>query len=306
MAQHWDRTTEHGAMVRALWPEPDEIPHTAQPGDATFLRMYPPGRQPRPGSLRSDHLEMDSHWHFHDMHQLFCTFEGAIEIEAEVGRHLISRQLAAWIPAQVAHRASLHCTPSVSVFFTGDMVPDEGNRIRSLVVTPLMREMLREATRWPLHDAEDPVRQAFFAAMAALCSEWIEDQETQLFLPACTDARLKRALDFTAERSDAKLAEVCAIAGMSERSLRRHLRAETGLTWEAWRQRSRLLQAISMLGETEAPIIEVAAACGFESPSAFAKAFRAALGEAPSDYRRRISTGQGDGPSTPALPGLDR
>lgn len=289
MAQRWDRTSDHGEMARVLWPEPDEMPVTPRPGDAMFLRMYPPGQEPRPGSLRSDHLEMDSHWHFHDMHQLFFTFEGAIELEAADGRHLISQQLAAWIPAEVAHLASLHRTPSVSIFFTGDMIANPGNRIRSLMVTPLMREMMRETGRWPLHGPETPVRKAFYTALGGLCEEWIESQETGLFLPACDDARLKRALDYTAEHADAKLADVCAVAGMSERSLRRHFRAETGLTWEAYRQRSRLLQALALLSEMDAPIIEIAAQCGFESPSAFAKAFRAAMGEAPSDYRSRMA-----------------
>lgn len=290
MAQRWDRSSEqHGEMARVLWPEPDATPVTPAAADATFLRMYPPGSEPRPGSLRADHLELDSHWHFHDMHQLFCTFEGAIELEAADGRHLISQQLAAWIPAEVAHLAHLHRTPSVSIFFTREMIAAPTDRIRSLIVTPLMREMMRETARWPLHGPETPVRRAFYSALAALCEEWIETQETGLFLPACDDPRLKRALDYTAQHADAKLADVCAAAGMSERSLRRHFRAETGLTWEAYRQRSRLLQAISLLGETEEPITEVAARCGFESPSAFAKAFRMAMGESPSDYRTRVA-----------------
>jgi AraC-like DNA-binding protein len=232
---------------------------------------------------------MDSHWHFHDMHQLFFTFEGAIEVAAENGRHLVSQHLAAWIPADVVHRASLHHTPSVSVFFTSRMVPNAGERIRSLVVTPLMREMMREAARWPLHGAEAPVRTVFFNAMAALCVEWIEQQETELFLPACGDPRLKRALDYTSDQAHAKLPDVCVAAGMSERSFRRHLRAETGLTWEAWRQRSRLLHAATLLSETDVPITEAALHCGFESSSGFAKAFRAVMGEAPSDFRRRTT-----------------
>jgi AraC-like DNA-binding protein len=291
MMQRGDRTSEHGEMARALWPDLDRTPETPLPADAAFLRMYPPGNEPRPGSLRSDHITLDSHWHFHDMHQLFFTFEGAIELAAADGRHLISQQLAAWIPAQVAHRASLHGTPSVSIFFTGAQIAHPGNRIRSLIVTPLMREMMRETARWPLHGPEIPIRKAFYAALGALCEEWIESQETGLFLPACDDPRLKRALDYTARHAEAKLADVCAAAGMSERSLRRHFHAETGLTWEAYRQRSRLLQAIAALSETDAPIIEIAARCGFASPSAFAKAFRAAMGEAPSDYRSRTVRG---------------
>jgi AraC-like DNA-binding protein len=275
---------------RILWPGSEETPDTPRARDAVFLRMYPPGKTPQAGSLRSDHVDMDSHWHFHDMHQLFFAFEGAVEVESEDGRHLISQQLAAWIPANVAHRASLHQVPSVSIFFTTEMLPQAGSRIRSVMVSPLMREMMREATRWPLHGPASPLRNTFFAAMAGLCDEWIEQQEVGLFLPASTDPRLRRALEYTANRMDARLADVCHAAGLSERTLRRHLRAETGLTWETYRQRSRLLRAMSLLSESSEQIADIAAHCGFESPSAFAKAFRAATGESPRTYRMQAYT----------------
>jgi transcriptional regulator GlxA family with amidase domain len=59
------------------------------------------------------------------------------------------------------------------------------------------------------------------------------------------------------------------------------------MTWEAYRRHARLLRAIAMLGDADAPVSEIAARCGFESPSAFAKAFRRAMGETPSHYRDR-------------------
>jgi len=61
------------------------------------------------------------------------------------------------------------------------------------------------------------------------------------------------------------------------------------MTWEAFRQRARLLRAVTQLDDANTSITEIAAACGFESPSAFAKAFRLSLGESPSAYRRRIN-----------------
>jgi AraC-like DNA-binding protein len=46
-----------------------------------------------------------------------------------------------------------------------------------------------------------------------------------------------------------------------------------------------------LLGDTDEPMSEIAARCGFESPSGFAKAFRHAMGEAPRDYRHRARGG---------------
>lgn len=281
-----DPSAEFPALKQRLWPGSDPIPDVPHACDAPLLRMYPAGQTPRAGSLCSSPLDVDSHWHFHDMHQVIYAFEGAIEVEVEAGRHLIPRQLAAWIPAGLAHRASLRRVRSVVVFLPRHLVPQPGRSMRVLLAGPLLREMMREAMRWQLHGADSPLRSAFFQVVALFCGEWIAD-ETDLFLPSCRDARLRRALDFTAAHSTARLAEVCASAGMSERSLRRHFKAETGMTWEAYRQRSRLLEAIALLGETAAPIGDIAARCGFDSASAFARAFRAAVGEAPSAYRRK-------------------
>ena len=263
----------------------------AMPEDGTLLRMYPPGGQPVAGSLRSDTLDVDSHWHFHDMHQLVYAFESAVEVETAAGRHFVPRQLAAWIPSGVVHRLSLRRIPSGSVFLPGGAVENAGSRIRTLLVSPLMREMLRESMRWPLQAEASPLRTMFFAAMAALCGEWI-GVEADLFLPTCRDPRLQRALDYTAEQTGARVSEVCTRAGLSERTLRRHLRAETGLTWEACRHRQRLLRAVELLGEPREPITQIAAKCGFESPSSFAKAFRQTFGEAPSAYRTKIIGGE--------------
>ncbi len=282
-----DKAVELIILRTALWPDTVKRSQACSPQCAQLLPMYAPGARPRPGSLCSDHLDVHSHWHYHDMHQLMFAFEGAIEVESDCGRHLIPRQLAAWIPAGVAHRTSIHRIRSGSIFLTMDMVEDDEMRIRTVIVSALMREMMREAMRWPLHEAETPLRTAFFLAMAKLCSEWIA-READLFLPTSGNARLKRALDYTARRMDEKLSVVCHYAGMSERSFRRHVKAETGMTWEAYRHRSRLLQAVSLLSETDMSVADIAASCGFESPSAFAKTFRLAVGEAPRGYRNRV------------------
>jgi len=273
--------------------------------EAILLPMCAPGTAPRPGSLHRDGMHVDLQWHFHDMHKLLYAFEGAIEVESTRGRNLIPRQLAAWIPAGVPHCTSVHGVRWVSLFFTTGMLDDREQRVRTLMVSSLMREMMREAMRWPIGAPDSPLRASFFDTMAKLCSEWIT-REANLFLPTSNDPRVKRALDYTNQRMDLNLSEVCRHAGMSERSLRRHLKTETGMTWEAYRHRSRLLQAVSLLSETDEPISEIAARCGFESPSGFAKGFRLEMGESPREYRDRVQPGLSQDVPDTAQRGLNR
>ncbi len=268
-----------------LFPERDVI-QAKSPQLALLMSMQEVGAPPRPGSVHRDGMHVDLQWHFHDMHKLLYAFEGASEVESIRGRNVIPQQLAAWIPAGTPHCTSIHGIRWVSVFFTTDMVIDSEPRVRTVMVSALMREMLREAMRWPINGAENPLRTSFFDTMGKLCSEWIT-READLILPTSADARVERALQYTSQHMDLKIAEICSHAGISERSLRRHLKAETGITWETYRQRSRLLQAISLLSDTDEPISEIARRCGFDSPSAFAKVFRDTMGEAPREYRHR-------------------
>jgi AraC-like DNA-binding protein len=274
-----------------LWPDTadfynGELSRAKSPQLATLLPMHAPGMAVRPGSVYRDGMSVDLQWHSHDMHKLLYAFEGAAEVESTLGRNIIPRQLAAWIPAGVPHCTSIHGIRWVSVFFNSEMVADLERRVRTVMVSTLMREMMREAMRWPIDAPDSPIRTSFYDTMAKLCSEWIT-READLVLPTSADLRVQRALDYTSQRMDLKISEICGHAGISERSLRRHLKAETGITWEAYRHRSRLLQAISLLSDTDEPISEIAGRCGFDSPSAFAKVFRDTMGEAPREYRNR-------------------
>jgi AraC-like DNA-binding protein len=276
-----------GTLLKGTPKSHRPTPLATSPEDAKLMPVCKPGHASGAGAIYGQGMFVDLQWHFHDMHKLLYAFEGAIEVESTRGRNLIPRQLAAWIPAGVPHCTSIHGVRWVSIFFDPPMVQDGEWRVRTVMVSGLMREMMCEAMRWPLDVEDVPVRKAFFTAMAQLCAEWIT-REANLFLPSSKDQRIKRALDHTNRHMDWKLSDVCSRAGISVRSLRRHLKDETGMTWEDYRRRSRLLNAVALLGETDEPISEIASRCGFDSPSGFAKAFRLEMGETPRNYRRRI------------------
>lgn len=254
--------------------------------DAPVETLVDPERRPVAGAVVQDGYDVDTHWHSHDMHQLQYAFDGSIEVEDAWARHLLPRQLAAWIPAGVVHRTSLHRVRSGSVLLSPAMTPNAGDRVRIVEVSPLMREMIVGAMRWPLSTALDETGEAYFAAFARLCGEWI-GQETRLSLPTTTDRRLAAAMAHTrAHCAEADAASASREAGLSERTLRRRFKSDVGLTWEEYRRRARLLASVDLLTTTARPIGAIAAEVGFESQSAFAKAFRSLLGRSPQALRR--------------------
>ncbi|CAN7457053.1 helix-turn-helix transcriptional regulator [Phenylobacterium sp. LjRoot225] len=255
--------------------------------DAPLKTLVDPSRRPAAGAIVQDDYDLDCPWHSHDMHQLQYAFDGAIEVEDAHARYLLPRSLAAWIPAGVAHRTSLHRVRSGSILFGRDTVPPTGDRVRIVEVSPLMREMVQGAMRWPLTAPQDATGRAYFAALVRLCAEWIVE-ETPLSLPTAREPRLQAAMAYTrAHLRDGDIGAACRAAGLSERTLGRRFRHEIGMSWEEYRRRSRLLAAAALLDAGEASIGEVAAAVGFESQSSFARAFRGLTGKSPREFRRR-------------------
>ncbi len=108
-----------------------------------------------------------------------------------------------------------------------------------------------------------------------------------LHLPMPSDRRLRKITDgLTGNPADGRtLGDWARSAGASERTLARHFRRETGMTFGSWRQRLRLLTAIASLAEGR-PVTAVAYDLGYESPSAFVAMFRRELGTPPGRYMR--------------------
>ena len=253
--------------------------------DAPLKTIVDPARRPAAGAVIQDDYDLDCPWHSHDMHQLQYAFDDSIEVEDAHARYLLPRSLAAWIPAGVAHRTSLHRVRSGSILFAADLVQSVGERVRIIEASPLMREMMKAAMRWPLSEPQDGTGHAYFAALARLCAEWI-GREAPLSLPSTREPLLQAAMTYTRTHlRDGDVAATCRAAGLSERTLRRLFASQAGMTWDEYRRRARLLTAAALLSDTRLPVGQIAAEVGFESQSAFSRTFRKLTGKTPRDWR---------------------
>ncbi|HEX4178714.1 MAG TPA: helix-turn-helix transcriptional regulator [Rhizomicrobium sp.] len=226
-------------------------------------------------------------WHVHPNHQLIFALEGVTQIETAEARYLLPVGRAAWIPAGVCHRTAIADVDGTSLYFPRASVPTAGNRVRILAADNLMREMMLHAMRWPRGLAErNPLAVSFFRTLSLLCQTWLES-ELPLSLPGANHPALARAMDHALTHlGTMTLAAAIKRAGMSERTFRRVFRAETNMSWQAWLTQARMLRAMALLAEGRR-VTDVAARVGYQSLSAFAKAFFLLTGENPASYRQR-------------------
>ena len=198
---------------------------------------------------------------------------------------LVPPTRALWAPAGVVHAIQMRGSVAMrTIYVPADVAQGLPARCHAIEIRPLLREMILHIVGLRLLRADEPAHlrmaQVFLDLVAAA-------QSLPLFAPMPRDPRAvavaRRMRDDPA--SQAKIDTLARDAGASVRTLQRLFREETGMRFVEWRQRLRLLHAITLL-EQGAQVTQAGAAAGYASTSAFSAAFRAHMGETPSGYAR--------------------
>ena len=227
--------------------------------------------------------------HSHKRHQLLYATQGTVTLEVQDARFLLPPQRAAFIPAGTRHVTSMGNTQVLSLFFDSRLVRAPSREVRVLDVTPLLRELIQYAARWPpSRRRADRLANAYFRSFGLLLEEWLETPGAY-HLPRGGSQPVRRAIELTVEHcAELELPSLCRKLGVSERSLRRHLRAETGFGFRELLCQARVLRAMELLADGRSSVTDTALAVGFDSLSAFAKSFARVAGESPRTYRERV------------------
>jgi AraC-like DNA-binding protein len=206
-----------------------------------------------------------------------------LAISTDAGTWFAPGTRAIWVPAGAVHahraygRLDLHM---LGLPATTNPLGLDAPTV--LVVSPLLRELIRAYTRTP-HD-DSPERRRL---RAVLLDELRASPQRPVHLPEPTDPRLVAVCAaLRRDPSDTRtLAALGTDAGVSERTLTRLFRAECGMTFPQWRTQLRLYHALRMLADGS-PVTTVAHACGWSSTSAFIDVFRRAYGHTPGAHNR--------------------
>jgi AraC-like DNA-binding protein len=280
--------TVSASSARLLPKTDNEVPQSDDPGRIGRVELRRGGRA-RAGSYLYEGHRLVTGWHSHDLHQIQYAIGGVVEVETASAHYLLPPQQAAWIPVGLEHQATM--TPdvrSVAVMFDPDLLPAVERRARIVVVSPLIRQMMIYALRWPIGRPDsDPVSDGFFQTLGHLVFEAL-DHEAPLSLPTAENPTVAAAMDYTkAHLSSVTAAEVSRAVAVSERTLRRQFDAAVGMSWRTYLLHARMLRAMALLVSPGESVQKTASAVGFDSLSAFTRAFTRFCGETPSSYRQR-------------------
>ncbi|AMR81240.1 AraC family transcriptional regulator [Cupriavidus nantongensis] len=244
-------------------------------------------RLPRPlyGHIEALPNRVLGYRHRHPWCQFAYALQGVLEVWTDRGRFVAPPQWAVWIPAGVAHRVRCATGTRIrSLYLDNSVCAAARARCRVLTVSPLLRELIRTFSHLP---AEYDEGGADGRLARVLIDQLAAAPEVEFMLPLPADPRVRlvcNGLQRHADR-DTSLAAWSARLAVSGKTLTRLFQRETGLTFRAWRQRLRLLDAVPRLERGEA-VTEVALDCGYESLSAFIAAFRRLYNMTPGELSR--------------------
>lgn len=221
--------------------------------------------------------------HAHPFGQLVHAAAGVMRVRTARGTWVVPPGRAVWIPPEVEHEVEMVGAVAMrTVYVVREALPHAPKESCVVPVPPLLGALILEALRlprpYPLGGAEERLfcvllDQVSFREVAPL-----HLPEPSSAAPCAVAANLRR------RPGDGRtLAQWAHASGVGARTLARAFRAETGLTFGAWRAQARLLRALELLGQRR-PVTQVALSLGYDSTSAFIHAFRRHLGTTPGRY----------------------
>ena len=206
------------------------------------------------------------------------------------GMWVVPPQRALWMPAGVAHSIVMlerrHHAHALSARRRGGRHADglpraadlaaaaRADRARDRAAAAVRRRRPGRPRRRPDHG-----RAAWPAVPAPAAADAARSKRSRRFARPCSTRRA----------TSARWTNGRATINASARTLARRFQSETGLSFGAWRQQARVLEAMGRLGGG-APVTQVALDLGYDSVSAFSAMFRRAAGASPSAYRHRAVT----------------
>ncbi|KKC26003.1 AraC family transcriptional regulator [Sphingomonas sp. SRS2] len=226
--------------------------------------------------------EAEEHQHQHPQGQLIVALHGAVTCRAESGVWIVPPDCGIWIPGGVPHSNQVTSNARLTYLFVepgAAMLPAE---CCTLSVSPMLREMILRVAELSESDARDAhvdrLVRVMLDELALMPREGLE-------LPVSDHPKIALiAAALLADPSDRRtLGQWAEHVAVSERSLKRLMIQETGLSFGRWRRQLHLVIALRELAGG-ATVQRVAGDLGYESTTAFIVMFKKALGTTPSRY----------------------
>ena len=222
-------------------------------------------------------------WHSHDCAQLLHTLSGVVRVETEQGHWIVPPSRGVWLPAGTHHRLKATGQVAARTLFIDPFARADLPSVCQVVqISDLLRELIINSLSLPAqYDAgtrEERIYELILDEIRVMnvLPFNLPEPQTPALQTLCRHIQNEPGKSWTAAVAASQL-------NMSERTLLRQFRKQTGLSFSEWVRRAKLMIALTYLAQGQS-VLRVAVELGYESHSAFSAMFRRILGASPSDY----------------------
>jgi AraC-like DNA-binding protein len=222
-----------------------------------------------------------------DWGQLIWASRGVITINVGSALWVAPSYQLLWLPPDHPHSVRMSGSGVLHrIYIARTRCASMPTQSTVLQMGALLRELLRRVLDRDTLQAHVPADERL---LAMIHDEMTIASVGPVDLPMPGDVRARRAADLLRATPYGELLNdtetIARHAGASVRTLERIFIRETGLTFGTWRQRARMLHAMTLLTDGHS-VTQAGIAVGYTSTSAFVVAFRSVLGCTPGKWNR--------------------
>ncbi len=226
--------------------------------------------------------------HRHRRAQVLYAASGVMRVDTTHGTWTVPTHRAVLIPPGVDHEVLMEGVSTRSLYLEPTAAPWFPSRCRVVDVSPLLRELILAAVDLPpeynLRGRDGSLIDLLLYELATLTPLPFE-----LTLPVRADLRALCEEFGSAPTIRSTPQDWARRLRVSSRTFNRLFRAETGSTFQRWRQRACVVHAIHALALGDS-VTAVAADLGYDTPAAFSVMFQRETGTPPSAFHPTRTT----------------
>ena len=230
--------------------------------------------------------------HVHPFHQVLQIKNGVALLHDIPGTRPQYGHMAAFIPAQVAHRTEVigDSLEYQSLYFKKSLFSRQERSILLFQMSPLGLALLNQVnTEAPLQNLDHGIAKDCVDLFMKVLSMDLGNEVKSLVLPEAKTEICRTVCRFIEENYRTKITsqDIARTIPLSFRHLSRIFKADMGLNLFEYLKVFRMLRASIDLNTTDHKIISVAYDCGYESISSFFTDFKKVFGISPAEFRNR-------------------
>lgn len=268
---------------------------------------YPPfaGKLPAPIFCRTEYMPPHGAYPVmcHEWGEFVYSFRGITEVRTDHSQYLLAPYLGMWIPERTEHIA-LNDNEAIhsSVYIHAELCRTMPGETCIIMVSPLVRAILEHLRGL---SPEQRQRASTIRLLHVLVDQLASCVTLPVEMPQTDDVQISRVLSsLKADIADNRsLSQIAADFNLSERTLIRKAQRELGMSLTEWRQRLKIIRALSALQNGQS-VESVALDSGYSTSSAFIAMFRRFMGMSPRKFTAQILPSDSMG-SSMASSGVD-